>query len=184
VFRARLETNVKSILIAYDLIGTNETSEDYRRLIARIKEYPYWAKVEYATFIVKTDLTCVQVRANLDRFLDANDRIFVAQLTRSSASPCTTSQRPPRSTCGAPPRTASKSKWARPRQRQFRPRATERRPSFSESSTTTPACAQPPTARLGGGQKEGKRLAGQASDQGTAVRRLMAGWLDSARLLR
>jgi hypothetical protein len=33
-------TIMKSMLISYDLIGTNETSEDYRRLIARIKEYP------------------------------------------------------------------------------------------------------------------------------------------------
>jgi hypothetical protein len=36
-------------------------------------------------FIVKTDLTCVQVRDDLDRFLDANDRIFVAELTGAAA---------------------------------------------------------------------------------------------------
>ncbi len=85
MFRQRLNTVMKSILVAYDLIGTDETSEDYRRLIARIKEYPNWAKVQYSMFIVKTDLTCVQVRDDLDRFLDANDRIFVAELTGAAA---------------------------------------------------------------------------------------------------
>ena len=31
---------VQSLLVAYDLIATDESSENYTRLIARIKEYP------------------------------------------------------------------------------------------------------------------------------------------------
>jgi hypothetical protein len=57
---------------------------DYRRLIARIKEYRNWAKVQYSMFIVKTDSTCVQVRDDLDRFLDASDRSYVGEHTANA----------------------------------------------------------------------------------------------------
>jgi hypothetical protein len=39
----------------------------------------------YSTFIVKTDWTWMQVRDDLNRFLDANDRIFVAELAGIAA---------------------------------------------------------------------------------------------------
>jgi hypothetical protein len=77
--------NMNTILVAYDLIGTDESSADYQRLIKRIKEYPNWAKVLYSTFIVKTSWSPSQVRDDLDKYLDRNDRIFVAALTGVAA---------------------------------------------------------------------------------------------------
>lgn len=73
---------MRSIIIAYDLIGTSETSADYQRLIKHIQEgYSNWAKILYSTFIIRTTLSPKQVRDNLGPYTDANDRLFVAELT-------------------------------------------------------------------------------------------------------
>jgi hypothetical protein len=77
---------MRSILIAYDLIGTDETSADYKRLIKHIQEdYSNWAKVLYSTFVVRSTETAKQVRDNLNAYTDANDRLFVAELTGVAA---------------------------------------------------------------------------------------------------
>jgi hypothetical protein len=77
---------MQSILITYDLVGTDETSADYKRLIDHIKNgYSNWAKIALSTWVVRTDQSAKQVRDNCDAYLDANDRLFVAVLTGVAA---------------------------------------------------------------------------------------------------
>jgi hypothetical protein len=72
---------MRSIVIAYDLVGTSETSADYKRLIERIKSYPNWAKLQKSMWVVRTDLSAREVRDDVWRFMDADDRLFVCVLT-------------------------------------------------------------------------------------------------------
>ena len=75
-----------SILVSYDLIGTDESSSDYRRLIKHLKEdYNNWANVLYSAFVIKTTQSSKQVRDNLLRHTDDNDRLFVCELTGVAA---------------------------------------------------------------------------------------------------
>jgi len=74
-----------SLLVTYDLVGTDDTSDDYKKLIARIKEYSNWARVELSTWIVRTDATAKAVRDDLRGFMHASDRLFVAVLTGAAA---------------------------------------------------------------------------------------------------
>ena len=77
---------MQSILITYDFVGTDETSADYKRLIDHIKnDYSNWAKIALSTWVVRTTLSAAQVGDNCDRYLDSNDRLFVAVLTGAAA---------------------------------------------------------------------------------------------------
>jgi hypothetical protein len=76
---------VQSLLITYDLVGTDETSSDYKRLIEHLKSYPNWARVVLSVWVIRTGKTPVQVRDDVKSFLDANDRLFVATLTGAAA---------------------------------------------------------------------------------------------------
>jgi hypothetical protein len=67
-------------LITYDLVGTNETSADYGRLIEKIKSYPLWGKVQKSVWVVKSEKTASTVFDELDEHLDSNDRLFVVKL--------------------------------------------------------------------------------------------------------
>jgi hypothetical protein len=68
-------------LVTYDLVGTSETSEDYRRLIARIESYPDWGKVQKSVYLVKSEATSPKAVADdLWRYMDGNDRIFVVEV--------------------------------------------------------------------------------------------------------
>jgi hypothetical protein len=76
---------MRSLLVAYDLIGTSETSENYARLTARIKEYPNWANVQRSFWVVKADVTPKALRDDLWRFMHPSDRLFVIVLQREAA---------------------------------------------------------------------------------------------------
>lgn len=41
-------------LVTYDLVGTDETSEDYERLIGRIKEYADCSKAQKPVWLVES----------------------------------------------------------------------------------------------------------------------------------
>lgn len=71
-----------SKIVTYDLCGENK---DYKDLIAAIKSYSKWAKVTESSWVIVTDSTCVQIRENLKKFMDSDDRIFVASLTGEAA---------------------------------------------------------------------------------------------------
>lgn len=68
------------MLISYDL-RVPETSDDYKRLITYIKSFSLWAKPLYSVWFVKTSKTCSQVRDEIKRETDANDRALVIEVT-------------------------------------------------------------------------------------------------------
>lgn len=71
-----------SILVGYDL---NKSGQDYSDLIAAIKNIGTWWHCLDSTWIVKTDLTCVQVRDALKPHIDANDELLVVKLSGEGA---------------------------------------------------------------------------------------------------
>ena len=74
--------NISSKIIEYDL---RQPDRDYDALYQAIKSYDVWAHITESTWFIKTDATCVQVRDKLLAVMDANDRIFVGELTGSAA---------------------------------------------------------------------------------------------------
>lgn len=72
-----------SYLITYDLVGTSETSEDYRCLIDAIKGLGTWAKPQKSVFVVATTrfADAPAVRDHLRRYVDDDDRLAVFGLT-------------------------------------------------------------------------------------------------------
>lgn len=75
---------MSKILIGYDL---NKAGKDYTSLIDAIKKaFPtYWHCLD-STWIVETESTPVQVRDWLGRFIDANDELFVVDITGKAAA--------------------------------------------------------------------------------------------------
>lgn len=76
---------MKTYLISYDLIRP-ETSSDYINLINAIKSAGHWAKPLESLWLIKSDLTSVQIRDALMRFIDNNDKLLVIEVTNDWAS--------------------------------------------------------------------------------------------------
>lgn len=74
---------MKTLLISYDL-GSPETYEDYKILINHIKTFSSWAKPLKSVWIVKTDRSVGEVRDELRRKVDSNDKVFVIDVTRTA----------------------------------------------------------------------------------------------------
>ncbi len=72
-------------LVTYDLVGTDETSDDYARLIDAIKHYPWWGKIQMSAWIIRASDAAADVRTALARHIDADDRLFVARLSGETA---------------------------------------------------------------------------------------------------
>jgi cobalamin biosynthesis Co2+ chelatase CbiK len=73
-------------LITYDLVGTDENSQDYERLIEKIKaQGPPWAKVQKSVWVVKSSKSSMTIRDELSSAMDDNDRLFVVQLGSAGA---------------------------------------------------------------------------------------------------
>jgi len=73
---------VSSKVIEYDLLTPGK---DYDALYKAIKSYGTWARLTESTWFVKTEATCPQIRDKLLAVMDANDRLFVGELTGSAA---------------------------------------------------------------------------------------------------
>jgi hypothetical protein len=74
-----------TFLVTYDLRGTDETSDDYKRLIEKIKSYSTWARPTYSDWIVVTTKSAAQVRDELWAYMDSNDRLLVAAIGAPAA---------------------------------------------------------------------------------------------------
>jgi len=72
-----------TVLIGYDL---NRPGQDYSDLSAKIKSFGAWWHCLDSTWIVKTELAPVQVRDALLPLLDANDEVFVVDITGQAAA--------------------------------------------------------------------------------------------------
>lgn len=68
--------------ISYDL---RTPGKDYDSLINAIKAYPAWWHQTESVWIVVTDQNATEVRDNLMKLLDRNDRLFVVSLDREWA---------------------------------------------------------------------------------------------------
>jgi hypothetical protein len=65
-------------LVSYDLIG-RETIDDYKTLIAELKRMK--AKtILYSQWVLRSNMTPVQLRDHLREFIDSNDRILVIEV--------------------------------------------------------------------------------------------------------
>jgi hypothetical protein len=76
---------VPKYLVAYDLVGTNETSQDYAQLIDKIRSYPNWGKLQKSVWLVTSAKSVSEVRDELLLHMDRNDRLFVGELTGTAA---------------------------------------------------------------------------------------------------
>jgi hypothetical protein len=69
-------------MVGYDL---NKPGQDYSDLIDAIKAYKTWWHHLDSTWIIETNQTAVQVRDNLQRYLDKNDELLVATVGAPAA---------------------------------------------------------------------------------------------------
>lgn len=76
---------MKTYLISYDLIKP-EALPEYMRLFSTIKTATFWAKPLRSVWLVKTSLSSVQIRDELMKVIDANDRILVIEVTNNWAA--------------------------------------------------------------------------------------------------
>lgn len=70
-------------LISYDLI---RPGKDYSNLHASIKSYGLWAKPLESVWLVKSSLGVEQLRNSIQTHMDANDKIFVVDVTSRAAA--------------------------------------------------------------------------------------------------
>ncbi|MCX8075171.1 MAG: CRISPR-associated protein Cas2 [Clostridia bacterium] len=69
-------------LITYDLIAPNK---DYSKLITAIKSYSFYAKITESCWIIKSDISCVDIVNNLKTFIDSNDKLIALELKGQAA---------------------------------------------------------------------------------------------------
>lgn len=72
-------------LVTYDLVGTDETSADYQRLIERIKAYGTYGKAQKSVWLIRSSATATEVRDNLVQDMDADDRLLVVRVESGAA---------------------------------------------------------------------------------------------------
>jgi hypothetical protein len=79
---------MNSILVTYDLRGRDETSQDYARLIKEIEAYGQGNVIKplYSVWLIRTEWTPAQVRDDLKRWIDDDDRLLVWDVTNRAAS--------------------------------------------------------------------------------------------------
>jgi CRISPR/Cas system-associated endoribonuclease Cas2 len=63
-------------IVSYDLVKPGRNYED---LYNAIRSYGNWGKVNESVWAIVTATTAAQVRDNLSKYMDANDRIFVVK---------------------------------------------------------------------------------------------------------
>jgi len=69
---------MKTYLIGYDL---NSTGQNYSNLIEKIKEtFDTWWHHLDSTWIVRSDLSAVEIRDTLTPYIDYNDELLVVEL--------------------------------------------------------------------------------------------------------
>jgi Flp pilus assembly CpaE family ATPase len=76
---------LQTLLITYDLIGTDASSANYKHLTDAIRAYGMFGKAQDSVWFVVTDQTPKQVYDNLTQHLHPNDRLFVVRTHRAAA---------------------------------------------------------------------------------------------------
>jgi len=70
-------------LVSYDLI---QPGRDYTTLYANLKSYGTWAKPLESVWLIKSSLGVEQLRNSIQAYMDANDKIFVVEVTGKAAA--------------------------------------------------------------------------------------------------
>lgn len=70
-------------LVSYDLI---RPGKDYTTLHTNLKSYGTWAKPLESVWLVKSSLGVEQLRNFIQAHMDANDKIFVVEVTGKAAA--------------------------------------------------------------------------------------------------
>lgn len=73
---------MKVYIIGYDL---NKAGQDYESLYEQIKKLGMWWHYLDSTWIVKCEMTAVEIRDRLSSYMDKNDLLFVARLSGEAA---------------------------------------------------------------------------------------------------
>jgi hypothetical protein len=79
---------MSSLIVTYDLVGTDAKSDNYDKLIKHIKNkkiYENWARIQLSTWIIVTSKKPETVRDELESYTHPKDRLFVARLTGVAA---------------------------------------------------------------------------------------------------
>lgn len=72
---------VRTLMVGYDL---NRPGQNYPELFAQLKSFSNWWHCLDSTWLVRTTLTAEQVRDQLSRHIDRNDKMLVLDVTNDS----------------------------------------------------------------------------------------------------
>ena len=70
-------------LVSYDLI---RPGKDYTTLYTNLKSYGLWAKPLESVWLIKSSFGVEQLRNSIQAHIDANDKIFVVDVTTRAAA--------------------------------------------------------------------------------------------------
>jgi hypothetical protein len=76
---------LQTLLITYDLVGTDASSSNYRNLTNAIAAYGTYAHAQDSVWLVVTDQAPKQVYDNLTKHMHPSDRLFVIRTHRGAA---------------------------------------------------------------------------------------------------
>jgi len=74
---------MSTILVSYDL---NKPGKDYPKLWEHLRSYNAYAKPLESVWLVKTNLTALQVCDAAKKYVDQNDKIFTIDVTSRNAA--------------------------------------------------------------------------------------------------
>jgi hypothetical protein len=74
---------MRTVLITYDL---NAPGQNYNKVLEVIRSYPRWARLGTSAYEVGTYESVTTVRDNLLRVMNANDTVFVVDVTGMPAA--------------------------------------------------------------------------------------------------
>jgi hypothetical protein len=74
---------MRTLLVGYDL---DKPGQNYPKLEAALKEFGVWWHELDSTWIVRADLTTVQLRDQLAALVDSNDKLLVIDITGDAAA--------------------------------------------------------------------------------------------------
>lgn len=73
---------MKKYIITFDL---NKPGQNYKALHDAIQKFHAWVKVATTTYVVQSNNSAIQIRDLLQKHIDKNDELFVAELTGKAA---------------------------------------------------------------------------------------------------
>lgn len=75
---------MKTYIVTYDL-RKGVGCADYQKLVALVQEEGIWARLGDAAFLIQSYLTPVELRDKFKCVLDANDMLYVGEVTAPAA---------------------------------------------------------------------------------------------------